>query len=98
MTHELKGHTGIITSCKFSPDGTQIVSGSEDKTIRIWDVARGLSAHKLTKKDATRIGLNLTGANIEDVLELSDINLMLLHQRGAHGFSERERERFIRQS
>ena len=71
------------------------MSGSEDKTIRIWDATRGFSAHKITTKDETQIGLNLIGTNIEAVLELSDTNLMLLHQRGAREFSERDRERFI---
>ena len=34
-----QGHTDIVTSIGHSPDGTQIVSGSDDKTIRIWNVA-----------------------------------------------------------
>ncbi|KAE9390281.1 WD40 repeat-like protein, partial [Gymnopus androsaceus JB14] len=29
-------------SVAFSPDGTRIVSGSDDKTIRIWDAANGV--------------------------------------------------------
>ena len=34
----LKGHTDLVLSVGFSPDGTRIVSGSEDRTIRIWNV------------------------------------------------------------
>jgi WD40 repeat protein len=34
----LKGHTGVIDDLKFSPDGTLLISGSSDKTARIWNV------------------------------------------------------------
>ncbi|TFL01175.1 WD40-repeat-containing domain protein, partial [Pterulicium gracile] len=31
----------------FSPDGTRVVSGSGDKSVRIWDVSTGEEKHKL---------------------------------------------------
>lgn len=34
----LSGHTGNVNSAVFSPNGKRIVSSSNDKTIRIWDV------------------------------------------------------------
>ena len=30
-------HSGDINSVAFSPDGSTIVSGSDDKTIKVWD-------------------------------------------------------------
>ena len=32
----LEGHSNGVCSVAFSPDGTKIISGSEDKTIKIW--------------------------------------------------------------
>ncbi|KIJ26387.1 hypothetical protein M422DRAFT_192287, partial [Sphaerobolus stellatus SS14] len=37
----LEGHTDVVWSVAFSPDGKHIVSGSSDKTIRIWDAETG---------------------------------------------------------
>ena len=32
-----EGHSGNILSCAVSPDGSWILSGSEDNTLKIWD-------------------------------------------------------------
>ena len=34
----LAGHQGPVTSLAFSPESTVLVSGSWDKTVRMWDV------------------------------------------------------------
>ena len=35
------GHTSIVKKVRFTPDGKELISVSEDKTIRFWDVASG---------------------------------------------------------
>ncbi len=37
----LRGHGGSTRCVRFSPDGSQLVSCGDDRTIRVWDVATG---------------------------------------------------------
>ena len=37
----LSGHSNIARSLTFSPDGTMLVSGSGDRTIKLWDMQTG---------------------------------------------------------
>ena len=38
LSEKTNAHSYYITSVVFSPDGTKIVSGSGDKTIKVWDM------------------------------------------------------------
>jgi len=40
--HRLEGHSGPVYSLSFSSDGRRLLSGGQDTTILIWDVARVL--------------------------------------------------------
>jgi WD40 repeat protein len=42
---ELRGHLGVVTSLAFSNDGSHVVSGSVDKTVRIWNCRTGERSH-----------------------------------------------------
>ena len=59
--HICKGHTHLVSFVAFSPDGEQLASGSQDQTIRLWDVETG---HCLKVLRANRLyeGMNITGA------------------------------------
>ena len=47
-----QGHDGKVWSAAFSPDGTRIVTASDDKTARIWDPASGKQIAVLSGHDA----------------------------------------------
>ncbi len=44
----LEGHTNRITELVFSSDGKTLASASEDRMIRLWDVAKGTHKHTLS--------------------------------------------------
>jgi WD40 repeat protein len=46
-----EGHTEVVRSLCFSPDGKTLASGSDDHSIKLWDVATGQNATTLKEED-----------------------------------------------
>ena len=58
----LKGHSAKASAVAFSQDGTQLITGSEDKSVRLWNVADGkLLATIETASPITAVCLNADG-------------------------------------
>jgi WD40 repeat protein len=47
LIQTLAGHSGWVRAVAFSPDSKQIASGSDDGTIKLWDVAKALKVSRL---------------------------------------------------
>ncbi|MBF0607650.1 MAG: metallophosphoesterase [Magnetococcales bacterium] len=73
----LQGHSDTVSSVAISPDGTKIVSGSRDHSVKVWDIATGRLLW------TTNPRLYCVGAQIDGVTGLLNTNRRLLLQQGA---------------
>src|SRR5262249_28861617 len=48
LKYVLRGHKGLVYRVGISPDGKLAASGSDDKTIRVWNLQTGLEQAILT--------------------------------------------------
>jgi WD40 repeat protein/serine/threonine protein kinase len=44
---QFRGHTGLVWSAAFSPDGSRVVTASRDNTARVWDATTGATVAEL---------------------------------------------------
>jgi WD40 repeat protein len=55
----LHSHPGRIWAVVFSPDGSMVMSGSEDRTILCWNVRTGECVNRV--RNRLYEGMNITG-------------------------------------
>ena len=61
--NSLEGHTDWINSIDYRSDGTQLISGSADKTVRLWDVATGQQLQVLPGHEYSIMGVAIFDKN-----------------------------------
>lgn len=91
----LRGHAGSVDGVKYSPDGKQLASFSQDKTIRLWDSATGKSINylpghraQITGIDFSPDGTQLASGSVDEKVYLWDVKSGELQTKleGARGF------------
>lgn len=87
----LLGHTNFVQALAFSPDGASLVSGSEDATMRVWEVATGALRAVLTEHASavncvafTPDGARLLSASDDATVRVWDARTWTL-ERTLHG-------------
>lgn len=70
----LDGHTGTVNDIAYSPDGTKLVTGSDDDTVRLWDLTRNRQlAEWDTSADVRSVAFNSDGTLIAAVSGEADV-------------------------
>jgi WD40 repeat protein/tRNA A-37 threonylcarbamoyl transferase component Bud32 len=77
----MRGHVGGVNRVVFTPDGKRIISGGEDGTIRVWDIATGkelmkIDAHKswITYTRVHPDGKQIASSSGENTVKLWDLD------------------------
>ena len=47
----LQGHTSAVLTVAFSPDGKSLVSGSDDNTVKVWNLSAGTCTSTLEVRE-----------------------------------------------
>lgn len=86
----LRGHLSNVSSCLFHPRRPLILSNSEDKTIRVWDMSRRISL-KIFRRDSDKDRFWTLAAHPEEDLFAAGhdsglIVFKLEHERPAYCF------------
>src|SRR5437588_266038 len=76
----LVGHTDPVYSVDFTPDGSLIVTGSFDKTVKLWDAAtlnpvRSFSGHTnlVLTVAVSRDGARIASGSLDNTIKLWDV-------------------------
>jgi len=92
LIRTLSGHTDYVQAVAVTPDGSRVVSGSADNTLKVWDLDSGQLLHTLNEHSARVCAVTIT-PNGEKIISSSSDNTLkiwdlasgqLLHTLSGH--------------
>jgi len=82
------GHVEAVTSVVFTPNGRQVITGSEDRTVRIWNTQGGEQTRVMSTPESAISSLALSPLGQELAIGLDDGSLCLFSTTDAGGDEE----------
>ncbi len=95
LVRTLSGHQDAVLAVAITPDGSQVISASQDQTLKVWDLATGteqltLRSHRgwVTAVAITPDGSKIVSASADHTLRVWDLatGTELLTLRGHRGW------------
>ncbi|MEN9610557.1 MAG: hypothetical protein RLZZ628_1371 [Bacteroidota bacterium] len=86
---DFKGHTDVLTSMAYSPDGRFLLTGSQDKSLKLWSITTGTILRTIAKAHDEYVyavafspdGKKIASGSYEGTVKVWDVmNYTLLHQ------------------
>jgi WD40 repeat protein len=72
------GHSGSVNDIDVSDDGTLLLSGSEDRSLRLWDIATGTELRRLNL-DNNVLSVALNSSNTQALVGLENTAVLLVN-------------------
>jgi WD40 repeat protein len=62
----LEGHSDVVNTVQFSPDGSKLASASDDKNVMVWDASTGARLHTLEghSREVTAVQFSADGSKL----------------------------------
>ena len=65
MLHTLTGHKDVVSCLAASPSGDRIASGSDDRTVKVWDASTGQELRTLAaNEEVSRVVFAMGGRRL----------------------------------
>ncbi|XP_034102454.1 ribosome biogenesis protein BOP1 homolog [Drosophila albomicans] len=76
-----RGHTDLVRSVSVEPKGEYIVSGSDDKTVKIWEIATGRCIRTIETDDVVRCVAWCPNAKLSIIAVATGSRLLLVNPK-----------------
>ena len=92
LAYVCEGHEGPITDLTYTPSGDRLVSGSRDRTLRVWEprIGQGLVVFEDHERPIVAVAFDSRG---ERLAAMDELGLITIHETNVHELTVSARQR-----